>query len=100
MTEPLRHVIEQARTEGVYRCARCDYRLSEVPLRDDLSIVCPECGYDMVFSVQVRLMPRDPEFDRAVRGRLGRIERLMFWIAIMTIAVVVGLFIVVYGLVG
>lgn len=91
MTDPLRYVIEQARTEGVYRCARCDYRLSEVPLREDLSIVCPECGYDMVFSVQVRLMPRDPEFDRAVRGRLGRIERVLIALVVGMVAVLLGL---------
>lgn len=91
MTDPLRHVIEQARKEGVYRCARCDYRLSEVPLREDLSIVCPECGYDMVFSVQVRLMPRDPEFDRAVRGRLGRIERVLIALVVGMVAVLLGL---------
>lgn len=91
MTEPLRYVIEQARTEGVYRCARCDYRLSEVPLRDDLSIVCPECGYDMVFRVQVRLMPRDPEFDRAIRGRLGRIERLLIVLVVGVVLVLLGL---------
>lgn len=100
MTEPLRYVIEQARTEGVYRCARCDYRLSEVPLRDDLSIICPECGYDMVFSVQVRIMPRDPEFDRAIRGRLGRIERLMLPLLLLVLLVVLASAIIVYAITG
>ncbi len=96
MTESLRHVIEQAQKEGVYRCAHCDYLLSEIPLRDDLSVVCPECGYEMVFKVKVQLMPRDPEFDRATRTRLQGLERIMLPVSLIVIAAVLGIAFVVY----
>lgn len=98
MGDPLRHIIEDARRQGEYRCAHCDYALSEVPLQDDLSIVCPECGYEMVFSVRVQLMPRDPEYDREIRSRLARFERLFIPLSLVLIAAVLGIAIVVYTL--
>lgn len=94
----LRPVIEDARREGAYQCARCGYALSEVPLQDDLSIVCPECGYEMVFRVKVQLMPRDPDFDRAARTRLQRLERLMLPISLLILAGMIGCAIVVYAI--
>ena len=93
MSEQLRSVIDDARKHGSYICARCDYALSEVPLQDDLSIVCPECGYDMVFEVKVSLRPRDPNYDRDARSRLKRFEMSVMVIVILLIAfaVTVGL---------
>lgn len=100
MSEPLASVIEEARRKGDYRCARCDYALSQVPLQDDLSIVCPECGYEMVFDVKVRLKPRDPNFDRAVRGPLHRIELVLLVIGIGLVATAVGIGIIVMAVAG
>lgn len=95
---PLGSVIEEARGQGEYRCARCDYPLKDVPLDEALAIVCPECGYEMVFRVKVQLMPRDPNYDREIRGPLGRLERLALPISLIVIATAVGLALVVYGL--
>ena len=100
MSSSLEQVIQDARAKGDYRCARCDYVLRDVPLRDDLSIVCPECGYEMAFEVKVRLKPRDPEFDRDIRGRLGRIERLLLILVIGLVAVTLGLGIIVLAVMG
>lgn len=98
MSESLGQVIQDARREGDYRCARCDYPLRDVPLDEELAIVCPECGYEMVFHVKVRLMPRDPNYDREIRGPLGRLERLALPISLILIATAVGLALVVYAL--
>lgn len=100
MNEPLASVIEEARGKGEYSCARCEYALSMVPLQDDLSIVCPECGYEMVFEVKVRLKPRDPHFDRAVRGPLRRIEMILVIIGIGLVATAIGVGIIVMAMVG
>ena len=100
MPSTLKQVIEDARSKGEYRCAHCDYPLGDVPLLEDLSIVCPECGYEMAFEVKVRLRARDLEFDRDVRGRLGRIERLLFVRGIILIASVVGIGIIALSIVG
>lgn len=97
---PLRQVIEEARASGEYRCAMCDYELSTVPLREDLSIVCPECGYEMVFRVKVQLRPRDPAYDRIARGRLSRIELTLLVIVIAIVLAAIGLGIIVMAIVG
>jgi hypothetical protein len=52
----------------------------------------------MVFHVKVRLMPRDPNYDREIRGPLGRLERLALPISLILIATAVGLAMVVYAL--
>ena len=54
----------------------------------------------MAFEVKVRLRARDLEFDRDVRGRLGRIERLLFVLGIILIASVVGIGIIALSIVG
>ncbi len=86
MSELIGPIIEKARAQGAYTCAHCDYDLKSVPLRDDLSIVCPECGYEMVFSVQVRLRPRNPEYDREIRSRLSRLERILIALGVVVLA--------------
>lgn len=88
MAGELEHIITQARTRQVYRCAHCDYPLSQVPFDPDLGITCPECGYKMIFSVKVQLMPRDPEYDREVRTRLGAVERVLFWMGVVILSMV------------
>ncbi|MFG0244702.1 MAG: hypothetical protein ACF8MF_01455 [Phycisphaerales bacterium JB052] len=100
MPSPLEQIIEDARSKGEYRCAHCNYPLGEVPMRDDLSIICPECGYEMAFEVKVRLRARDLEFDRDIRGRLGRIERLLVVLGIILIASVVGIGIIALAIIG
>ncbi len=95
---PLEPIIRDARARGEYRCARCDYPLHDVPLLDDLSIKCPECGYEMVFRVKVQLMPRDPEYDREVRSILGRLERLILPVSLTVVLAAVGLAFVVYAI--
>lgn len=94
---PLGSVIEDARKQGVYRCAHCDYPLSDVPLDEQLAIVCPECGYEMVFSVKVQLLPRHPEFDRVTRTRLQKLEQFMLPLSLLILAAVIGSAIVVYA---
>ena len=96
----LEQVIEEARTKGDYRCAHCDYALGAVPLTDDLSIICPECGYEMVFEVKVKLKPHDPEYDREVRGRLGRIERMLLVLVIGLVVITIGVGIIAFAIVG
>ncbi|MFG0313170.1 MAG: hypothetical protein ACF8LL_03160 [Phycisphaerales bacterium] len=100
MNEPLSSVIREAREKGDYACARCDYALRDVPLQDDLSIICPECGYDMVFEVKVRLKPRDPNFDGAIRGRLRRLEVVLVIIGIGLVATAIAIGIIVMAIVG
>ena len=100
MTSPLKQVIEEARGEGQFRCARCGYAVGEVPFDDDLSIVCPACGYEMVFKVSVKLLPRDPDYDRYVRSRLWRIERLLLIVGIGLVLLVGGFGIVAFALMG
>lgn len=86
MGAPLEEVIAEARGKQTYRCAHCDYPLSEVPLDPDLGVTCPECGYEMVFRVMVRLMPRNPEYDREVRSRLSRLERVLMGLGVVVVA--------------
>lgn len=97
---PLGSVIEDARRQGDYRCAHCDYPLNDVPLHEELAIVCPECGYEMVFSVKVQLLPRDPEYDREARTRLQRLERLVLPISLLIVAAAIGLVGIAYVLVS
>jgi len=52
----------------------------------------------MVFRVKVQLMPRDPDFDRAARTRLQRLERLMLPISLLILAGMIGCAIVVYAI--
>ena len=89
MSDQLGSVINDAREKGKYTCARCEYALSEVPLKDDLSIVCPECGYEMVFEVKVSLRPKDPNYDRDARRRLQRFEMRVLALVILFIALAV-----------
>jgi DNA-directed RNA polymerase subunit RPC12/RpoP len=96
--EVLRETIEEARAGGEYRCAMCDYELSRVPLQDDLSIVCPECGYEMVFRVRVQLRPRDPAYDRVARGRLSRIEKTLVILVVAIALSALGLGIIVMAI--
>jgi DNA-directed RNA polymerase subunit RPC12/RpoP len=100
MSRALRDVIEEARTEGDYRCAHCEYAMGDVPLKDDLVITCPECGYDMVFEVKVRLRPREPNFDRIVRGRLHRIEVVLMIVVIGLVVTAVGIGIIIMAVIG
>ncbi len=100
MNPALRDVIEEARQSGEYRCAHCDYEMQDVPLNDDLAITCPECGYDMVFEVKVRLKPRDPNFDRVARGKLHRVEVMLMIVVIGLVATAIGIGIIVMAMVG
>lgn len=98
MSEALRETIEDARNKGSYQCAHCGYALGKVPLQDDLSIVCPECGYEMVFRVKVLLSPRDPEYDRETRTRLERLERLILPIFLFLLLIMLSSALVVYAI--
>lgn len=100
MNRALKQVIEDARAKGDYRCAHCDYAMRDVPLDDELAITCPECGYDMVFDVKVRLRPRDPNFDRIVRGRLYRVEVMLLVVVIGLVATAVGIGIIIMAVIG
>jgi DNA-directed RNA polymerase subunit RPC12/RpoP len=93
MNDSLGSVINDAREQGHYICARCDYALSDVPLKDDLSVVCPECGYEMVFEVKVSLRPKDPNYDREARSWLSRLEMsiMVTVILLVALAVTIGL---------
>jgi len=99
MTSPLDEVVREARAKENYRCARCDYPLGDVPLGSERCVTCPECGYEMVFEVKVQLLPRDPEFDREIRSRLGRLERMVLPVSLVLMAMMIGLIIVVVMLV-
>ena len=100
MSHALKEVIQQARADGDYRCAHCDYAMRDVPLSDDLAITCPECGYDMVFEVKVRLKPRDPNFDRAVRGRLYRVEVVLIIVVVGLVVTAIGIGIIIMAIIG
>lgn len=92
-------IIEEARRAHPYRCARCDYLLGGVPMDADRVVVCPECGYEMVFGIKVQLLPRDPEYDRETRTALEQFERAVLPVSIVLMAMLLGLAVLVYMLV-
>lgn len=100
MTEPLQRVIEQARATGDYHCARCAYPLADVPLDEDLGVTCPECGYRMRFSVVVRLLPRDPNYDKEKRGGLNRFDRLLTRVGLVVALIAFAIMLVIVAIRG
>lgn len=91
MNDPHSVIIEEAREMKPFRCGRCSYLLDGVPVDEQKTVVCPECGYTMRFVVSIRLVADDPEYDREVRQSLGRTERIIGRLAILILVVVCAL---------
>ncbi len=82
-------VIAKARGERSFICLRCRYELDGVPMNDAHGVVCPECGYEMRFHVQVRLESNDQVYQQSVKKTLNRMDRVLTRLAFGLVAVAV-----------